>query len=102
MESSELEAKATSSVSLVVVNFNAGTLLADCIASAIVQAKEIIVVDNASTDNSVSQLKNRFPEKTHLRVINNNQNLGFATACNIGTNAATGRYLLFLNPERSR
>jgi len=46
----------TSSVSLVVVNFNAGALLTDCIASAIVQVREVIVVDNVSIDNSVTQL----------------------------------------------
>ena len=97
--SGELGFEATSSVSLVVVNFNAGSLLTDCIASAIVQVREVIVVDNASIDNSVTQLTRRFPDEPRLQVIQNDQNLGFAAACNIGADAATSPYLLFLNPD---
>lgn len=88
-----------SSVSLVVVNYNAGSLLADCVASALAQVREVIVVDNASSDKSIAQLKNRFPDNPGLRVIGNDQNLGFATACNIGVAEADSPYILFLNPD---
>ncbi len=87
------------SVSLVVVNYNAGSLLADCLASALDQVREVIVVDNASTDKSIAQLKNRFPDNPGLRVICNDRNLGFATACNIGLAVAESPYILFLNPD---
>ncbi|MDO8313209.1 MAG: NAD-dependent epimerase/dehydratase family protein, partial [Sideroxyarcus sp.] len=48
-------------VSVVIVNYNAGEKLLECIASAQQQAGQIIVVDNASTDNSVAALRNTFP-----------------------------------------
>ncbi len=57
---------------------------------------EVIVVDNASTDETPERLKNEFP---WVKVIRNQQNLGFAAACNIGAATATGQYLVFLNND---
>jgi len=57
---------------------------------------EVIVVDNASTDETPVRLKNEFP---WVKVIRNQQNLGFAAACNTGAAAATGQYLVFLNND---
>lgn len=90
---------ADTAVSLIVVNYNAGSLLTDCVGSAVEQVRELIIVDNASSDNSLTHLTARFSDEPRLRVIQNDQNLGFATACNIGVNAATDQYLLFLNPD---
>jgi GT2 family glycosyltransferase len=57
---------------------------------------EVVVVDNASTDGSPDMVDAHFP---HVRLIRNRENLGFAAGCNAGLAAATGRYLLLLNPD---
>ena len=57
---------------------------------------EIIVVDNNSTDDSVDYLKPKFAE---VKFICNKTNIGFAKACNKGLENATGKYILFLNPD---
>lgn len=86
-------------VSIVVVNYNAGDLLVACIGLCLDQAGEVILVDNASSDGSTQKVSRRFGENTRLRIICNTSNLGFAVACNIGANAAIGRFILFLNPD---
>lgn len=60
---------------------------------------EVIVVDNASEDNTpqvVESFKERFPE---IKYIRNEQNLKFAKACNIGAREAKGEFLIFLNND---
>jgi GT2 family glycosyltransferase len=86
-------------VTVVVVNYNAGELLESCIELCLQQAGEVIVVDNASTDESMKAVSRRFGEDSRLRIIRNAANLGFAVACNIGANAASGQFVLFLNPD---
>ena len=86
-------------VSIVVVNFNAGDLLLRCIKNCILQAFELIVVDNASSDGSIELILNEFSGVAKFQVIRNSENLGFASACNIGANATTGEFVLFLNPD---
>lgn len=83
------------SVSLIVVNYNAGSLLEKCVSSALEHVGELIIVDNASHDNSLDVL----PHSTRIQVIRNTTNLGFSAACNIGVVASTGQFLLFLNPD---
>jgi GT2 family glycosyltransferase len=58
--------------------------------------KEIIVIDNGSTDNTSSILKNLYPQ---INVITNNTNLGFAKACNQGAKKSSGDMLIFLNND---
>ncbi|MDD5383772.1 MAG: glycosyltransferase family 2 protein [Gallionella sp.] len=79
-----------------IVNYNAGDILLKCIASAQQQAGQVIVVDNASTDDSITALRNTFPA---TRIICNERNLGFAVACNLGAQTADGKHILFLNPD---
>ncbi len=86
-------------VSVVIVNYNAGAILSNCVAAIYDAAKEIIVVDNASTDSSLSELTARFPTDTRLKLIVTGSNLGFAAGCNIGLAASTAPYILFLNPD---
>lgn len=57
---------------------------------------EIIVVDNASTDSSLSIVRGRFPQ---VRLIANQRNIGFAAANNQGIALARGRVLFLLNPD---
>ena len=89
-------------LSIIVVNWNAGDQLRACMAS-IVQASagmspscEVIVVDNASTDDSLRGIDEH---GLTVHVIANADNHGFAAACNQGARVAHGEYLLFLNPD---
>ncbi len=88
------------SVSVIIVTHNSEPVLPDCLASLRQSfnghQSQIITVDNGSTDNSLSVLRRHFPG---ARIIANRKNVGFATACNAGAQAATGDYLLFLNPD---
>lgn len=83
-------------VSVVIVNYNAGEMLLESVARAHQHAGQVIVVDNASTDNSIAALRREFRKTL---IIRNDRNLGFATACNQGARAAVGDHLLFLNPD---
>ena len=57
---------------------------------------EIIVVDNNSNDGIKEYLPSKFPG---VKFIFNNENLGFAKACNQGSKISSGNYILFLNPD---
>ena len=86
-------------ISAVIVNYNAGKLLQACVDSLLACPLkiEIIIVDNASSDDSLETLDG-LPQVT---IIRNEQNLGFSAGCNIGLKAATADQLLFLNPDCS-
>ena len=92
-------ARVVSAVSIVVVNYNAGKFLEPCIALCLQQAGHVILVDNASADGSMDAVTRRFSGASRLTVIRNATNLGFAVACNIGANATSGQFVLFLNPD---
>ena len=88
-------------VSIIIVNYNTADLILDCIKS--ISAKtdgivyEIIVVDNASRDDSVIRLESAFPG--HVSVVSSTENLGFGKGNNLGVKYASGRYLFLLNPD---
>jgi GT2 family glycosyltransferase len=85
---------------VVIVNYNAGSLLSDCVASVFAEgADRIIVVDNASADGSLEVLMKSHQDNAPLTFIRNKNNLGFAKACNIGAAAASAKRILFLNPD---
>lgn len=89
------------SLSVIIVSFNSAKFIADCLNSVLSQFNksfemQIIVVDNASTDKTLSIVKNKFPR---VNIIRNMKNLGFAKANNRGISLATGKYVLFLNPD---
>ena len=87
--------------SAIVVNYNAGPLLRDLVTSLSNQAdlREVIVVDNASSDRSLELLEMGKIDGLRLRVLRNNGNRGFAAACNQGAALAGGGHLLFINPD---
>ncbi|SDX77507.1 hypothetical protein SAMN05421881_100820 [Nitrosomonas halophila] len=86
-------------VSAVIVNYNAGNLLAECVEAVKAQVQQIVVVDNASSDNSLSELAKRCLAADKLQVIRLDQNMGFAAGCNIGLQATESPFVLFLNPD---
>lgn len=90
-------------LSVIIVNYNVKNLLENCINSILSASKnykiEIIVVDNNSFDGSPAYIKSRFSGSDNIRVIENNVNLGFAKANNQGVSAASGKYILILNPD---
>ena len=87
-------------LSIVIVNFNAREYLERCLESLTAappaMAHDIVVVDNASTDGSVRLVRSRWPSVT---VIENAANLGFAAGNNIGIRASRGSSILLLNND---
>lgn len=87
-------------VSVIIVNYNVRHFLEQCLISLKHSLKnmdaEIFVVDNNSTDGSVSMLNHKFPE---VKLICNSQNKGFGAANNQALKEVCGRYILFLNPD---
>lgn len=88
-----------STVDIVIVNWNGGDQLAQCIASVRAyrgdHVARCIVVDNGSTDGSLAFLDGA----DDIMVIRTGQNLGFGRACNIGAERCDSPLLLFLNPD---
>jgi GT2 family glycosyltransferase len=86
-------------VSVLIVNHNAGVLLTQCVTHALKQARQVVVVDNDSSDTSIADLKAHFPDESGLTIHHSARNLGFSAGCNLGCRQATERYILFLNPD---
>ncbi len=87
--------------SFIIVNYNSGDHVCSCVKTIFQHAPEaeVIVVDNASLDNSISLLQTSCPNQSRLKIIQNQTNRGFAVACNLGTQQATENYLFYLNPD---
>ena len=86
-------------VSIIIPNYNGKMYLENCLKSLKCQTYqnfEVIVVDNASTDNSVNYIEDNFSD---FRIIINSQNYGFSKAINIGSKNAKGVYLVVLNND---
>ncbi len=84
-------------VSAVVVNYNAGQALGDCLASLRAeQVAEVIVVDNGSRDGSLQALRATDDAAVWQPV---GENLGYGRAANVGARSAHGRYLVVCNPD---
>ncbi len=88
-------------VSIVVVAFNSGALLVECVRDALASevAIEVIVSDNGSNDGSMEAVEYLSRTENRLHVLRNGHNLGFAAANNRALTKATGQYVLFLNPD---
>lgn len=86
-------------VSVVIVNFNAGELLADCLHAVLPQAREVVLVDNASEPDGFEAVVAAFATHPRLRVIRSPVNVGFAAGSNLGIAAATEPRVLLLNPD---
>ena len=88
-------------ISVVIVNYNTGRHLLEAVRSVLKSdhlVREVVVVDNASTDDSIWLLLHRLTD-SRLRVLRQSRNLGFARGCNVGFQATTSHQVLFLNPD---
>jgi len=94
-----LETKPLCDLSIIIVNYNTADMLARCLHSIRSQSfnnPEVILVDNASQDNSLEVTQGILP---WVKVIANKQNLGFAKANNQALKISNGKYIYFLNPD---
>lgn len=88
-------------VSIVIVSWNVAELLAKCLDSILsspidMSRIEIIVVDSASSDKTVSILREKYPQ---VKLLAQSENVGFTRGNNIGFAASTGRTIFMLNPD---
>lgn len=88
-------------VSVIVVNYNSGSLLTACVRSVLRSTApvEVLVSDNASSDRSLEILQSAVDGDSRVRVFRNSSNLGFALGNNVVLPYCRGQYLLFLNPD---
>ena len=86
-------------ISIIVLNYNAGNLLLDCVESikkSSYENIEILVVDNISSDGSQIKCKKKFPD---IKLIQNEKNLGYCGGNNVGIKEAKGEFIVILNPD---
>jgi len=86
---------------IVIVNYNSGHYLSDCLESLKSDVKipchRIVVYDNASSDNSLSDARRQFHKE--VEYIENEVNIGFASAVNKGLKITGNEYILLVNPD---
>ncbi len=87
-------------LSVIIVNYNVKYFLEQCLHS-VQKARdgldtEVFVVDNNSVDGSAAMVQEKFPG---VKLIRNNENIGFSAANNQAIRASSGRYVLLLNPD---
>ncbi len=85
-------------ISIIITNYNGGNLLSQCLESVYnskYQNYEVILVDNASTDNSHIEARKKFPKIT---LISNNENLG-SVGRNSGISIAKGEFIVLLDND---
>ena len=86
-------------ISIIIPNFNGKQFLKECLNSIKKQnfsRLEVIIIDNGSTDGSVEYLNENYPE---FALIQNRDNLGFATAVNQGIKTSNAEYVFLLNND---
>jgi hypothetical protein len=87
-------------LSIIIVNWNVKELLRNCLKSVYTQTQtvsfEVFVVDDASSDGSAEMVEEEFPQ---VKLIRNEENLGFAKANNQAIRQSMGRYVVLLNPD---
>jgi N-acetylglucosaminyl-diphospho-decaprenol L-rhamnosyltransferase len=96
----EFRGESTLFLSIILVNYNGAEFIFDCLSSiknlVDLTKCEVIIVDNSSTDHSVSLINDNFPS---FKLICSQENLGFGKANNLAVACSQGEYLLFLNTD---
>lgn len=92
--------KKKSELTVIILNYNGESYIDKCLSSLVKNREdinfEILLVDNASTDSSLDIVRKNFPQ---VRIIKNQENLGYSKGNNIGIRASKGTYCLILNPD---
>lgn len=93
--------KGAKSVCVVIVNYNGGATLTECVRSLLASTVPvgIVVSDNSSQDDSIAFLRASVTDAPQLSIIENGENLGFAKANNIALARCRNDYVLVLNPD---
>lgn len=89
-------------VSVIILNYNGREFLNDCLESVLTsdyENLEVLLADNASSDDSLNKAKERFGNNPRLRIIYNSENLLYTGGNNAGIKAAKGDYLVILNND---
>lgn len=94
-------------ISIIILTYNTADITLACLSSLITHYQkeiqlgvyEIIVVDNASADNTGDAITKLYGNQDSIKLLKNEKNLGFAKACNLASQQAKGRYLFFLNSD---
>src|SRR5215469_1550941 len=84
--------------SAIIVTYNSSPTITACLDALVGEPCEIIVVDNASSDDTVQRVE-QFVSRHPLRLLTNNENRGFGAAVNLAVREATGDLYLILNPD---
>ena len=88
-----------SAISIVIVTYNSGQFIEDCLDSISGQTSkefEVIIVDNNSTDKTLEVIMQKLPD---VRLISNRENFGFSRAVNQGIEYSGGEFILILNSD---
>ena len=87
-------------LSVSIVNYNSGEFLNKCLESLEIVKNEanfeVFILDNASTDDSFSEAKNKFP---NFHYMENGKNVGFGAGHNVNLKKINSEYILILNPD---
>lgn len=90
-------------IDIVIVNWNSGQYLRNCLQSIYNHhsnvVKNVVVIDNASTDDSIDSAELLYSDSCSTVFVHNISNNGFSAACNQGFNLTKSEYVLFLNPD---
>ena len=83
-------------LTIIIVTFNSSLVIESCLSKLNTKKYDVVVVDNASTDNTIQIVENSFPE---VIIIKLDQNIGYGRANNIALKKAETDFALILNPD---
>lgn len=88
-------------ISIIILNYNGRDFLEECLNSVLLQTFEdfeVIIADNCSTDDSINFIKENFSDN-RIRIVESDENLGFAGGNNLGLKHANGEFIVLLNND---
>jgi GT2 family glycosyltransferase len=89
-------------ISVITITYNSQDEIVQCVDAVINSGDprlEMIVIDNVSTDGTIALLQEKYAHTKNVRLVFNDENIGFARGCNQGARLTNGKYILLLNPD---